>query len=90
MPEFHLPLTSSSSTFFRFVPAEDSAAKAKADGKRAPRGRVNPVQDQHNPTVMFNGMIAPVVGYAIRDNLTLWTSDNTDGDDKEGEADEAD
>jgi sialate O-acetylesterase len=50
--------------------AKEAAAKAKADGKRAPRGRANPVQDQHNPTVMFNGMIAPVVGYAIRG--VLW------------------
>ncbi len=50
--------------------AKEVAAKAKAEGKRAPRGRADPVQDQHNPTVMFNGMIAPVVGYAIRG--VLW------------------
>ena len=42
--------------------------EAKAKGARAPRGPKNPdpVQDQHNPTVMFNGMIAPVVGYGMR------------------------
>ena len=45
---------------------KETAAKAKADGKRAPRGRADPVQDQHNPTVLFNGMIAPVVPFAIR------------------------
>jgi len=45
---------------------KEAAAKAKADGKRAPRGRADPVQDQHNPTVLFNGMIAPVLPYAIR------------------------
>jgi sialate O-acetylesterase len=28
------------------------------------------VQDQHNPTVMFNGMIAPVIPYAMRG--VLW------------------
>ena len=41
--------------------------QAKAEGKRAPRRpRPDPTQDQHNPTVMFNGMIAPVVGFALR------------------------
>ena len=51
---------------------EDAAAKAKAAGKAAPRrpGDRNPAQDQHNPTVMFNGMIAPVIPYAIRG--VLW------------------
>ena len=48
----------------------EAVAKAKAEGKRAPRSASSPVQDQHNPTVMFNGMIAPVVGYAIRG--VLW------------------
>lgn len=50
---------------------EEAAAKAKAEGKRAPRKpRSDPVQDQHNATVMFNGMIAPIVPYAIRG--VLW------------------
>ncbi len=41
--------------------------QAKAAGKRPPRRpKPDPAQDQHNPTVMFNGMIAPVVGFAIR------------------------
>ena len=48
----------------------EAAAKAKAEGKRAPRSPSSPVQDQHNPTVMFNGMIAPVIPYAIRG--VLW------------------
>lgn len=44
-----------------------AADKAKTAGKRPPRRpKPDPVQDQHNPTVMFNGMIAPFVGYAIR------------------------
>jgi sialate O-acetylesterase len=49
-----------------------AADKAKAAGKPAPRrpSNGNPVQDQHNPTVMFNGMIAPVIPYAIRG--VLW------------------
>ena len=48
------------------------ADEAKAKGERAPRGPRNPdpVQDQHNPTVMFNGMVAPVIPYAIRG--VLW------------------
>ncbi len=50
---------------------EEAAAKAKAAGQRAPRKpRNDPVQDQHNPTVLFNGMIAPVIPYAIRG--VLW------------------
>lgn len=49
----------------------EAAAKAKAEEKRPPRRpRPDPVQDQHNPTVMFNGMIAPIVGCAIRG--VLW------------------
>ena len=48
------------------------ADEAKSNGVRAPRGPRNPdpVQDQHNPTVMFNGMVAPVIPYAIRG--VLW------------------
>jgi sialate O-acetylesterase len=51
---------------------QEAADKAKADGKTIPRrpGNRNPVQDQHNPTVMYNGMIAPVIPYAIRG--VLW------------------
>jgi sialate O-acetylesterase len=45
--------------------------QAKAAGQRPPRRpRADPSQDQHNPTVMFNGMIAPFVGFAIRG--VLW------------------
>lgn len=45
-----------------------AADEAKAKGAKVPRGPRNPdpVQDQHNPTVMFNGMVAPVVPYAVR------------------------
>lgn len=31
-----------------------------------PKRQRDPVQDQHNPTVLFNGMINPVIPYAIR------------------------
>ncbi len=44
------------------------AAKAKTEGKdelRAPKNK-DPRVDQHNPSVLFNGMVAPLVPYAIR------------------------
>jgi sialate O-acetylesterase len=47
------------------------AAKAKADGKdevRSPRNP-NPVFDQHNATVLWNGMVQPLVPYAIKGAL---------------------
>ena len=44
-----------------------SVDQAKAAGQRPPKHpHPDPVQDQHNPTVMFNGMIAPVVPFAVR------------------------
>ena len=44
-----------------------AADKARAAGQRPPRRpHSHPVADQHNPTVLFNGMIAPVVPYAVR------------------------
>ena len=52
-------------------PWHDAVDRDKAEGKRPPRRpRPDPVQDQHNPTVLFNGMIAPIVPYAIRG--VLW------------------
>ena len=46
---------------------QDTVAKAKAAGERPPRRtRTDPAQDQHNATVLFNGMVAPVIPYAIR------------------------
>jgi sialate O-acetylesterase len=35
-------------------------------GRRARGGGGDPVQDQHQPTVLYNGMINPVIPYAIR------------------------
>jgi sialate O-acetylesterase len=51
---------------------EAGVAKANAAGTRPPRRPSNgdPIGDQHNPTVMFNGMIAPVIPYAIKG--VLW------------------
>jgi sialate O-acetylesterase len=46
--------------------------KATAAGTKAPRAPKNPdpVQDQHNPTVLYNGMIAGLVLYGIKG--VLW------------------
>ncbi|MEO5565013.1 MAG: sialate O-acetylesterase [Chitinophagaceae bacterium] len=48
-----------------------AADKAKAEGKDPPRGPRNPdpVIDQHNPYVLWNGMVKPLVPYAIRGAL---------------------
>ncbi|HWC58085.1 MAG TPA: sialate O-acetylesterase [Verrucomicrobiae bacterium] len=45
------------------VSATNAAPSRRARGRSAPR---DPVQDQHNATVLFNGMIAPIIPYAIR------------------------
>jgi sialate O-acetylesterase len=63
-------------------PWREAVAKARAEGKRPPRApRPDPVQDQHNPTVMFNGMIAPIVPCAIRG--VLWYQGESITDPKE-------
>ena len=44
-----------------------AGTNAAARGRRrGPAGPRDPVQDQHNATVLFNGMINPVIPYAIR------------------------
>ena len=61
-------------TYFKDHPASDDSDAPPAPqtlNARPPRpGAVmplrSPVQDQHQPTVLYNGMIAPVVPYAIR------------------------
>jgi sialate O-acetylesterase len=42
------------------------AAGAPPPARRARGGGGDPVQDQHQPTVLYNGMINPVIPYAIR------------------------
>jgi sialate O-acetylesterase len=46
--------------------AGTSAAGAPPPARRARGGGGDPVQDQHQPTVLYNGMINPVIPYAIR------------------------
>jgi sialate O-acetylesterase len=43
-----------------------SSTNSVARRRRGNAGPRDPVQDQHNATVLFNGMINPVVPYAIR------------------------
>lgn len=52
---------------------------AKATGAKPPRAPANPdpVQDQHNPTVMFNGMIAPLIPYAVKGAIWYQGESNT-------------
>jgi sialate O-acetylesterase len=50
---------------------EAAREQAKAEGQPTPRRPKdpNPHQDQHNPSVLYNGMIAPLVPYGIRGAL---------------------
>ena len=53
--------------------------KAAAEGKDKPREPKNPDphRDQHNPAVLYNGMIAPLVPYAIRG--AIWYQGESNG-----------
>lgn len=55
------------------------AAKAKAEGRDEVRGprNPNPAVDQHNPYVLWNGMVAPLVPYAIKG--ALWYQGESNG-----------
>ncbi len=55
------------------------AAKAKAEGRdelRQPKNR-DPRVDQHNPSVCYNGMVAPLIPYAIRG--AIWYQGESNG-----------
>jgi sialate O-acetylesterase len=55
------------------------ADKAAMEGKDKPREPKNPdpKKDQHNPCVLYNGMVAPLVPYAIRG--ALWYQGESNG-----------
>jgi len=46
--------------------APASGTNSVARGRRRSTGPRDPIQDQHNATVLFNGMINPVIPFAIR------------------------
>ena len=50
------------------APRSEDVSATNATPKDRKRGGAarDPIQDQHNATVLFNGMIAPVIPYAIR------------------------
>lgn len=56
------------------------AAKALSEGKFEPRGPGlgDPGQNQHNPSVLFNGMIAPLIPYTIRGAVWYQGESNED------------
>ena len=59
---------------------QQAANKAKAAGKRpsaAPKQPVHSRDDYHHPTVLFNGMIAPLIPYTIRG--AIWYQGESNG-----------
>jgi sialate O-acetylesterase len=59
---------------------EAASAKAKADGKPAPRkpgAPKDPSKDQHNPRLLYNGMIAPLRPAAFRG--VIWYQGESNG-----------
>ncbi len=61
----------------------ERAKRTKADGKKPPRrpkAPMNPRDDTHYPGNLFNGMIAPLVPYAIRGAIWYQGENNTRGE----------
>lgn len=51
---------------------KENAKKAKADGKAAPRAPVKPVDprlNQNYPANLYNGMVAPLIPYALKGGI---------------------
>ncbi len=61
---------------------KEAAAKAKADGKPAPRAPQKPSDPRlasHHPATLFNGKIAPLIPYAIRGAIWYQGESNAGG-----------
>jgi sialate O-acetylesterase len=59
---------------------QNAVEQARETGTRIPRRpKPDPVQNQHNPTVTFNGLIAPVLPYGIRGFL-WYQGESSEGD----------
>ena len=59
------------------------AAKAKADGKpapRKPRAPMDPMVNQNRPSNLFNGMIQPLIPYGIRGAIWYQGEHNSNGE----------
>lgn len=58
---------------------KQAAAAAKLRGAFQPRrpGNPDPTQNQHNPSVLYNGMIAPLIPYAMRG--VIWYQGESNG-----------
>jgi len=57
------------------------SAQAKAEGRKAPRRprrKTDPAKDRNHPSVLYNGMIAPLIPYAIRGVIWYQGESNTD------------
>ncbi len=57
------------------------AEQLKAEGKevpRKPRRKFNPTEDRNHPSVLYNGMIAPLVPYGIRGAIWYQGESNID------------
>ncbi len=62
-------------------PPPPSTATSTSRPRRASRAPRDPAQDQHNPTVMFNGMIAPTIPYGIK-GILWYQGESITGDKK--------
>lgn len=59
--------------------APTNGATTQRGGGRANRGPRNPLQDQHNPYVLWNGMMVPLQPYAIKGVLWYQGESITEG-----------
>ena len=54
-----------------------AAIEAEEEPPRPPRRPINPREHHHHPAVLYNGMIAPIIPYALRG--AIWYQGETNG-----------